>query len=91
MEVLAEAWEFQRKYGSIERPAASAEDADRPPPFRHYVPGRSHRQPRQQPAGQMTGTLLITTADMEVFGICPIRSQAFAHVPCASAVRNSAG
>ena len=44
VEHLLEAWEFQRKFGSIQRPRAQTEDPDKPPAFGNFIPGRQHNQ-----------------------------------------------
>ncbi len=69
MEELYEAWDFQRKFGGSARPAAatatdSGEDADRPPHFKSFVPGKSRVPKRALPAdappnGQKYGHILI--------------------------------
>ena len=42
VDALAEAWEFQRKYGSLHRDAeAQSSSTDRPPPFTPFVPGKT--------------------------------------------------
>ncbi len=47
VETLAEAWEFQKRFGNIDRPTTqtNAEDQDQPPPFHRFVPGRKGRPP----------------------------------------------
>ena len=37
---LVEAWQFQRKYGSLSRLAAVPDGLERPPPFQSFIPGR---------------------------------------------------
>lgn len=43
VDVLAEAWEAQRKYGGLKRPKAADGDSETAPPFRHFVPGKDNR------------------------------------------------
>ena len=47
MDPLAEAWEFQKRFGNIDRPTSQTnpEDQDQPPPFHRFVPGRKGRPP----------------------------------------------
>ena len=47
MEALAEAWEFQRKYGTMHRDADTQNPSvERPPPFTPYIPGTTRALPR---------------------------------------------
>ena len=47
VEELAEAWEFQKRFGNIDRPTAQTnpDDQEQPPPFHRFVPGRKGRAP----------------------------------------------
>ena len=44
VEELVEAWTFQRKFGNVQRSNTSSEDAEQPPAFQNFIPGRRHNQ-----------------------------------------------
>jgi len=49
---LHEAWDFQTKFGGSARPAAAADpasEADRPPQFKTFVPGKTRVPKRALP------------------------------------------
>lgn len=58
MDALAEPWEFQRKFGTLDRSAdGKAATAELPPAFSHFVPGKTRALSKTALEGIFKATL----------------------------------